>query len=113
MSMVRSVQATLVSCVLSFRHLFQFLSSYPITTICGFILVRVAYLLFFHPLSDIPGPNLAAITDLWKCYKVYRKSLYTDLQRLHARYGDVVRIGPNEVSGQTYCLPITNDYMYP
>ncbi|KAF8523923.1 cytochrome P450 [Hysterangium stoloniferum] len=64
----------------------------------GYIVLRVVYLLCFHPLADIPGPKLAAVTNLWKTRAVYRKNFTTELHQQHLKYGDVVRIGPNEVS---------------
>ncbi|KIJ57323.1 hypothetical protein M422DRAFT_57629 [Sphaerobolus stellatus SS14] len=78
------------------------LLSVPVThylaTIFSCLILRIIYLLYFHPLSSIPGPRLAAITDLWKAFKIYKKQMHSDLQQLHATYGDLVRIGPNEVS---------------
>lgn len=37
-----------------------------------FIILRVAYLLYFHPLGKIPGPTLAKLTSLWQAYYVAR-----------------------------------------
>ncbi|KAK9343599.1 cytochrome P450 [Lipomyces starkeyi] len=46
-----------------------------------------------------PGPLCAAATTWWKTYiEVYTQQSMTDvLEYLHARYGDVVRTGPNEL----------------
>ncbi|KAL1686931.1 cytochrome P450 [Schizophyllum commune] len=53
--------------------------------------------LFFHPLSRVPGPLLAALTDYYVTYYDIVKDGATvdQLGELHARYGPVVRIGPN------------------
>ncbi|KAL1735913.1 cytochrome P450 [Schizophyllum commune] len=53
--------------------------------------------LFFHPLSRVPGPLLAALTDYYVTYYDIVKDGATvdQLGELHARYGSVVRIGPN------------------
>ncbi|KAK5958385.1 hypothetical protein OHC33_000227 [Knufia fluminis] len=55
--------------------------------------------LYFHPLSAFPGPPIAAVTGLYKAYidVVAQSSFVHNLERLHAIYGDVVRVGPNEL----------------
>ncbi|KAI1208540.1 cytochrome P450 [Annulohypoxylon truncatum] len=58
----------------------------------------IIYRLYLHPLANIPGPRLAAITSLWYVYQV-RKGRMTVLYRdLHKKYGPAVRISPNDVS---------------
>ncbi|KAK3682978.1 cytochrome P450 [Podospora appendiculata] len=53
--------------------------------------------LFFHPLARVPGPRLAALSNIWHAYHA-RNGLMLRLGRtLHAKYGPVVRVGPNEV----------------
>ncbi|KAK7690454.1 hypothetical protein QCA50_005552 [Cerrena zonata] len=52
----------------------------------------------FHPLAKYPGPlpgKISAFHLMWVSFKG-RRHLY--LQSLHEEYGDIVRIGPNEVS---------------
>ncbi|KAJ9603325.1 hypothetical protein H2200_012103 [Cladophialophora chaetospira] len=51
-------------------------------------------------LNKFPGPFFASLTDLWKVLyarnnSVKENSVYIDV---HEKYGDVVRIGPNELS---------------
>ncbi|KAK9327706.1 cytochrome P450 [Lipomyces starkeyi] len=60
---------------------------------------RLVYNIFLHPLRRYPGPLCAAATTWWKTYiEVYTQQSMTDvLEYLHARYGDVVRTGPNEL----------------
>ncbi|RVX69702.1 hypothetical protein B0A52_06346 [Exophiala mesophila] len=60
---------------------------------------RVVYNLYFHPLAAFPGPNIAAVTSLYKAYidVVARSSFVHTLEKLHRQYGDVVRVGPNEL----------------
>ncbi|KAF7292063.1 hypothetical protein MIND_01232400 [Mycena indigotica] len=59
----------------------------------------VAYRLSpFHPLAHVPGPLLAKISKLWGVNAVLSSRRHLILKRLHDEYGDIVRIGPNEVS---------------
>ncbi|EMC92456.1 hypothetical protein BAUCODRAFT_78040 [Baudoinia panamericana UAMH 10762] len=58
--------------------------------------------LFYHPLSGVPGPRLAALTSWWECIiDLHRDGggrYYFYLKRLHEEYAcPIVRIGPNEV----------------
>ncbi|TLD33397.1 hypothetical protein PspLS_01571 [Pyricularia sp. CBS 133598] len=60
--------------------------------------VRPIYNVFFHPLSKYPGPKL------WAAYRIPYVLTSTGgqiqykLLELHCRYGDVVRVAPNELS---------------
>ena len=38
------------------------------------------------------------MSDFWKAKGIWNVSFLDDLHALHAKYGDCVRIGPNEVS---------------
>lgn len=61
----------------------------------------VAYLLknyFNHGLNKYPGPFLASITDWWRFVDVYKRRPEATHLRLHAKHGDVVRLGPNALS---------------
>ena len=62
-------------------------------------LCQVTYNLFFHPLREFPGPTLAGATSLWRTYKevVKKETLAQELFVLHQKYGDIVRIAPNEL----------------
>ncbi|KAH9042852.1 cytochrome P450 [Lactarius hengduanensis] len=86
-------------------HVYPFLPSFRLglvvvaaVSLC-YGLIRVAYNLFFHPLSHFPGPRGAACTRLWLAYMelVKRVSLSDLRAELHRKYGDVVRISPNEL----------------
>lgn len=51
------------------------------------------------PLKDIPGPWLASCSPLYRFwYAVVKGNFHNDLTNLHRKYGDIVRIAPNEVS---------------
>ncbi|KAF2825907.1 hypothetical protein CC86DRAFT_407152 [Ophiobolus disseminans] len=55
------------------------------------------YRLFVHPLRAIPGPTLAKATKFWHSIKLSDPQNQKLLETLHEQYGDIVRIGPNEV----------------
>ncbi|KAL1863913.1 hypothetical protein Daus18300_008062 [Diaporthe australafricana] len=69
----------------------------------GTIFISLAiYRLFLHPLAGLPGPRLAGAT-YW--YEVYYELIHNGgsqyapkIRQLHAEYGPIVRITPNEVS---------------
>ena len=49
-------------------------------------------------LNKFNGPFLASFTNLWKLWyalKGSQKQMYVDI---HEKYGDIVRLGPNELS---------------
>ncbi|EFW23057.1 benzoate 4-monooxygenase cytochrome P450 [Coccidioides posadasii str. Silveira] len=55
--------------------------------------------LYWHPLAKFPGPRIGALTRLYKTYVecVAQGSFVHLLEEHHARYGDIVRVGPNEL----------------
>ncbi|KAK9415788.1 putative Cytochrome P450-like protein [Seiridium unicorne] len=58
------------------------------------------YRLFFHRVAHIPGPKLAALTYYYQSYYdffPYQGQFIFQLEKLHKRYGPVIRIGPDEV----------------
>ncbi|KAH7135249.1 cytochrome P450 monooxygenase-like protein [Dendryphion nanum] len=70
-----------------------------LATLVAYVVYTAIYNLYFHPLAKFPGPPLARATILWKAYVecVANRSFCHLLVDLHARYGDVVRVGPNEL----------------
>jgi hypothetical protein len=57
--------------------------------------------------AKIPGPFLASVTDLWRNWIMQRCSFPDDLNRLHGKYGKLVRLGPSYVSvADAAALPI-------
>jgi hypothetical protein len=65
-----------------------------------YFIALACYRIYFHPISHIPGPKLAAFTywyqsyyDLWPHSGRF---LWKTIE-LHKQYGPIVRIGPNEV----------------
>lgn len=63
-------------------------------------LLLLFYRLYLHPLSSFPGPRLAAFTRGYAFYfDVVRHGAFLRQKNvLHDMYGDVVRVGPNELS---------------
>ena len=53
------------------------------------------YRRFLHPLAKVPGPTLAAVTKLYQSY--YNHRYYLQIEKLHKKYGPIVRITPDEV----------------
>jgi hypothetical protein len=66
-----------------------------LTTIIVTWLVKNRY---HHGLNKYPGPFLASLTDWWRFIDVYGQRPEVTLQKLHAKHGDIVRIGPNTLS---------------
>lgn len=59
-------------------------------TFCSMLLYRG----LFHRLRHIPGPVLARLSSLYLLAKVFiGLQTHLDLEHLHNKYGDVVRIG--------------------
>lgn len=56
------------------------------------------YNLFLHPLAGYPGPPLARASRLWYLIKLMNGDLAFDIAEAHKKYGDTVRVAPNELS---------------
>jgi hypothetical protein len=55
--------------------------------------------LYFHPLSHIPGPRLAALSNIWISNQFRLGRTSRTCRDLHEEYSsDVIRVGPNEIS---------------
>ncbi|EAU32038.1 conserved hypothetical protein [Aspergillus terreus NIH2624] len=58
----------------------------------------ICYSRWFHPLSRYPGPFWASVSRVWTVMHVLRGDAEKAQKSLHARYGRVVRIAPNELA---------------
>ncbi|KAH6664822.1 cytochrome P450 [Halenospora varia] len=58
---------------------------------------RCIYLLYFHPLSKLPGPKIAAVSNVWYGYHWLSGRYPWAIENALKRYGGVVRIAPNEL----------------
>lgn len=62
--------------------------------IAGLLSSLLVFRLYQHPLRGFPGPTLARCSHFWVVgLTVKRWHLYEELQTLHLKYGDFVRIG--------------------
>ena len=62
----------------------------------------VIYNVFFHPLRSFPGPPTHIISRIPYCYNLLKGTLAFDVLRFHEKYGEVVRIAPDELA---FCSP--------
>ncbi|POR31361.1 Pisatin demethylase [Tolypocladium paradoxum] len=63
--------------------------------LCGAVIAT--YRIFLHPLSRVPGPRWAAVSNVWHAYHVRNGRMAELAKTLHQKYGEAVRVGPNEV----------------
>jgi hypothetical protein len=57
------------------------------------------YRAFFHPLRHFAGPKLARLSQFYHFFHIRAKvDNYRHLDRLHEKYGEYVRVGPNLLS---------------
>jgi len=67
----------------------------------GAVVAIVAWLIrnrYYNGLHEYPGPFLASLTDLWRLFEVWGRKSEVTHRQLHAKYGDVVRLGPSTIS---------------
>ncbi|KAB5550751.1 cytochrome P450 [Coniochaeta sp. 2T2.1] len=76
-----------------FYHVF-----FAVGLLLVFKFVWTALRILVSPLRSVPGPFLARFTDGWYLWRVSRGQFEKDNLALHARYGPVVRYGPNRYS---------------
>jgi hypothetical protein len=57
--------------------------------------------IWFHPLSKLPGHPLWAASRIPYVLSLLRGTLNEDMLQMHQKYGDVIRLGPNELSFST------------
>ncbi|ORX68651.1 putative cytochrome P450 monooxygenase [Linderina pennispora] len=75
------------------------LSIWPVLLLAAAIyMAQLIYLAFFSPLSNIPGPLVNRFSNLPLKYRMVRGQYHSYSAALHAKYGEVVRIGHDHVS---------------
>jgi hypothetical protein len=67
----------------------------------SYSLVLTVYRLTLHPLAQFPGPKLNAATGWYEFYlkknRGPRQTFAFEIERMHQRYGPIVRINPHEI----------------
>ncbi|KAF2121054.1 cytochrome P450 [Lophiotrema nucula] len=66
-----------------------------------YAIALTVYRLTLHPLARFPGPRLSAATGWYECYlDIFRgpgRTFAFEIERMHQRYGPIVRINPHEI----------------
>ncbi|KAL2784370.1 cytochrome P450 [Aspergillus keveii] len=77
----------------------QFSLFAALAALVTYSLYHVLYTFYWHPLARFPGPPVAALTRLYRAYIDCSptKSFVHTLGDLREKYGDIIRIGPNEL----------------
>lgn len=78
-----------------------------------YITTLITYRRHLHPLRNIPGPFLPSVTWLYSFYfnlLGHTGQYYKEIERLHAIYGPIVRITPNEVHISGWHEPPAESY---
>ncbi|KAI0966688.1 cytochrome P450 [Xylaria arbuscula] len=77
------------------------LACLSLTGLLFYLIGWCVYSIYFHPLAKYPGPKLAAVSQLWQAW-VWLSGRYPRIiQNVHKKYGNVVRVAPNELSFNT------------
>ncbi|PMB65937.1 Tryprostatin B 6-hydroxylase [Beauveria bassiana] len=66
--------------------------------VAGLLTSMLVYRALFHALCRYPGPFMARLSNFYLLFLSKRLQLYRELQQLHERYGDIVRLGPSTLS---------------
>ncbi|KAL9616946.1 MAG: hypothetical protein Q9160_008216 [Pyrenula sp. 1 TL-2023] len=75
--------------------------SIPLLWACYFTGLYTSLVLsriFFHPLRNFPGPLGCKVSSAWFATYLRRLDAFRQLDLLHRRYGDFLRIGSNDLS---------------
>ena len=63
-----------------------------------YVFCLTVYRLYFHPLARYPGPTLCAVSRLPFLHYLQSGHLVQKTHELHCKYGEIVRLAPNELS---------------
>lgn len=58
----------------------------------------IGYRVLFSPLRHFPGPTMAAVSKFWYLSHSTKGDMPQVMRALNRKYGDIVRIGPNELT---------------
>ncbi|KAI1268078.1 cytochrome P450 [Xylariaceae sp. FL1019] len=65
--------------------------------LCLYAVCKCIYNVYLHPAAAYPGPQLAAVSNIWYAYHWATGRYPWAIQKVLKKYGDVVRIAPNEL----------------
>ncbi|KAG4442921.1 hypothetical protein IFR05_001625 [Cadophora sp. M221] len=84
--------------------IYSFLFAFPAAVGLGllYVLTKVIYNIYFHPLSRFPGPKWAAASNLFYAFGWTGGRWAFVLEDLHKKYGPVVRFAPNDFYQDIY-----------
>ncbi|KUJ19272.1 putative cytochrome P450 pisatin demethylase [Mollisia scopiformis] len=77
--------------------LFQLFKSNLVLIVFTFIIKHLLRNKYGSGISHIPGPSLAAWTDLWRVNNVRKGKSHMTMIELHKKYGKLVRTAPNVI----------------
>ncbi|KAJ5937997.1 hypothetical protein N7454_004339, partial [Penicillium verhagenii] len=63
-----------------------------------YLITKVVYNVYFHPLNRFPGPKSHAVSRIPYFRRATNGTLPFDMLDLHKRFGDIVRIAPDELA---------------
>lgn len=79
-------------------ELLPFLAAYWPTILFALLAAHLLRNKFHNGLDKFPGHPLAAYTNWWRFFDVLGRRAERTHLALHAKYGDIVRLGPNVLS---------------
>ncbi|KAK8070609.1 hypothetical protein PG997_010812 [Apiospora hydei] len=83
------------------RPISETLNSHFLTIASGvailYATLRFVYNAYFHPASRFPGPRIAAASNIWYAYHWGSGKYPSAVLKALKKYGDVVRVAPNEL----------------
>jgi hypothetical protein len=81
---------------------YAFLPDYGVSLLFVFLVLlyvsSALYSAYGSALRKLPGPGIARFTRLYHTSMTWNGKLHEESPRLHAKYGPIVRTGPNHVS---------------
>ncbi len=77
----------------SWRMSFRASTTLELAAVAGLFTSMLVYRAFFHALCKFPGPFAARLSHLAHVSRSRKFRLFKELQQLHERYGDIVRLG--------------------
>ena len=80
------------------NYILLFTSQHWLILLFVSVLIYLAKKRFHHGLQKYPGPFLASLTDWWRFFDVLGRRPDITHIKLHQKYGDIVRLGPNALS---------------